>query len=317
MSLVVRIAGRLATWAKATVPVTDDFVLFVHDEEGGPELAARTMPEALAARLFADDRARDAARDAARALPPAERARLLVSRFGKFDGLGSEVAQQELVAMGEGALDALLEVVGDAKIGWTAAMVLGKLGIPRPDVVDTLRANVGRHLWHAMALGLLGDHAWLAQQPAHVAVSGLTAPLLAWAGTRSAVDYQPLTALLDRGDTKLVRAVEAALAPGKSYGAITADAVPSALEGLSSRHAAIRWHAAAVLGHRPLGTALGARILPALAERLDDPSPLVRRLAVLSIGAWKADGAWLRPRLEAMRDDSNDVVRKIVAHVLT
>lgn len=76
----------------------------------------------------------------------------------------------------------------------------------------------------------------------------------------------------------------------------------------------MRWHAAAILGDRALGRATD--VVPALAARLDDPHPIVRRIAVLSIGYWKKAAAPFHGAIERLRAEPNEGVRTIVEHVL-
>lgn len=83
-----------------------------------------------------------------------------------------------------------------------------------------------------------------------------------------------------------------------------------------SEHPVVRWHAASRLGDRSFGARVGKKILPALARGLADPDPTVRRLVVLSISYWKAAAAPYRGAIEALRQDADELVRRIVEHVL-
>jgi len=87
--------------------------------------------------------------------------------------------------------------------------------------------------------------------------------------------------------------------------------VTEALSGLSSKHAIVRWHAASVLGERRLGVAAGKRILPALQRALSDAHPTVRRLAVLSILAWKGAAKPYLAAIDALRSDPDESVRDV------
>lgn len=309
-AILVRIARRLRDEARELLRVTEDFVCFWHDEEGGPELAGRSIPRRQLEKLFALELAnrRELARVTSE--PPDKRAAYLVTRFGSVDGVSREDAERELLAMGPGAVDALVSVVPDLEHGWQAAKLLGEIGISNAAVLSALRARVDQH-WCTAALGMLGDHAWLAQQTPEVAVDGLVAPLRA-GGLRGRLDYRPLEAHLD-GEPRARKLAEQALAPGRSYAAIAVSDVDEAMRGLASGHDVVRWHAAAVLGERSLGAAAGKRILPALAAVLGDRNALVRRLAVLSLSYWKAAARPHFAAMRALRRDPDPVVRSVAA----
>jgi len=315
--VLVRLTRRLRDEAPSLLTTSGNFVVFWHDEEGGPDLAARTIPRALYERLFARQVDDARKRRAAAEMPAGERSAFLVTRFGVYEGVTSEDAQRELLALGEAALPALTGTLTDPKHAWTAAKVIGQIGIATPEIIEALRAR-GDELWFAMALGMLGDHDWLASRSPAVAAQGLCARLKAITagGPPRPLDYAPLERYLDAAGEGARARVEEELEPGSSYAAISGDDVDEALRGLDSPHAVVRWHAASTLGHRGLGAAAGKRILPALARLLTDPHPVVRRLAVLSISYWKAAARPYRPSIEALRDDPDEVVRRIVEHVL-
>lgn len=63
------------------------------------------------------------------------------------------------------------------------------------------------------------------------------------------------------------------------------------IRGLNSAHVVIRQHAAFVAGDRALGKAVSKKLLPTLAEKLTDPVPNVRLLALLALSYWKSDAA--------------------------
>ena len=317
MRLVVRVARRLRDVAPRLIRVTDDFVLYVADEEGGPELASRTIPRALFARLFTPQVEEKTEEARVAAMPPKKRAAFLVTRFGTFGAMGTETAQRELLRMGGVALDALLGALDDPKNGWTAAMLVGKIGVSRPDVVEALRRRAAESHWHATALGMLGDHGWLAEQPVTVAAHGFAAPYKAISAGRSRpLDYRPLERFLGAAGEPARAAIAEELAPGSSYVSAQRGDVPVALRGLGSAHAPVRWHAASLLGERGLGAAAGKTILPALAGRLGDPDPIVRRLAVLAISYWKAAGRAHRDAIATLSGDPDPLVRRTVEHVL-
>lgn len=314
MRVIVRVTRRLRDALPRHVPVTDDFVAFVHDEDGGAALAARTIPKRRYEALFAPQVERAAERARVRAMPEAERAALLVDRLR--GSAGREEAGRELLAIGPAAVPALLAVVHDAEMGWDAARLLAGIGEATDAVIAALRARAAESRWHAMALGALGDHEWLAAQPTAVAVQGLCAPLRRITGARGPLRYAPLEAYLDGAPDEVREAVEEVLEVGSGLGTITVDDLPEALRGLRSPHAVIRWHAAGALWDRGLGRRAGRLALPALVEALADPHPLVRRIAILSIEAWKADAAPHLPAIEPLRDDPDPTVRAVAGMVL-
>ena len=167
MAGLVRLARRLRKVAPELLPVTDDFVCFVHDEEGGSELAARST---------------------------------------------------------------LLTVLDHPQNGWTAAMLVGNIGIGRPDLIEALRRRARKSHWHASALGMLGDYAWLSKQPPEVTVHAMVAPLKAiCAGRPRPLDYRPIEQFLDNAEQRLRKRIEKELEPGSSYVSAAKTDVPEAL----------------------------------------------------------------------------------------
>lgn len=203
-------------------------------------------------------------------------------------------------------------------IAKTAAKLLGEIGIATPEVIRALRPHVDGAIWPPAALGLLGDFEWLAQQSPPLALAGLAAPLkgISTAARGVPLDYSHLTRYLDRAGKRAIARAEQELEPGSSGCEIAATDVDEALRGLVSRHAVIRWHACGVLGERALGTAAGKRILPALAERLRDEHRIVRRLAVLSLSAWKGAAKPYRSQMATLAKDPDEVVRRVATSVL-
>jgi HEAT repeat protein len=313
----IALARRLRDVAPTLLATTDDFVVFVHDQDGGYEVAALTIAPELVARFFALEEAEKRERAAVGAILVSERAAFLVTRFSHFDGVDTETAQGELLKIGEPALDALLSVLDHQEDGWNAAMLVGKIGVSRPDLVAALRRRAHESHWHATALGMLGDFDWLGRQPGAVAVHGFVAPLKAIAAGRPRpLDYRPLERFLDGADSAARELAEEELAPGSSYVPAEVGDVAEAVRALGSAHAVVRWHAASMLGERGLGEDAGKVALPALARALADPHPVVRRLAVLAIGDWKRAARRYRDDIARLGDDPDEVVRQVVEYVL-
>jgi HEAT repeats/Domain of unknown function (DUF4303) len=318
LGVLVRVAARLRDEAPTLLEVSHDFVAFVHDE-AHIELARETIDQERFEKLF--PATVEAARQRAELVqkPPAERVQQLVAALGSFgEGVSSELAQAELAQLGAVAIPALLPLLEQPERRWLAAKLLGELGCATPEVIAALRAHATKELWAAIALGMLGDGAWLIEQSPAVAIDGLTAPLKAISTKvhRAPLDYATLEQYLDHAGQPATLFAEEALAAGSSYRTLQPDDIEEALRALSSPHAVIRWHAASLLGQRALGKAVASRILPALAARLTDAHPIVRRLAVLSLSDWKSAAKPYRPAIEALAQDPDEVVRKIVAHVL-
>ncbi len=313
--VLTRTARALRADVLQVLTCTDDFVCFWHDEEGGPELARKTIAKALANRLFARESAQKRENQKVAKQPPNERAAFLVTRFGQFEGVTTEKAQRELLAMGGAAIDVLVKALSDKKEGLTAARVLGQIGIATPRVIAALRKRADE-LWFAMALGMLGDFEWLSKQKPATAVHGLTARLKAITagGAPRPLDYAPLEAWLAK-NRKGRSLVEQELAPGRSFVSIQKSDVDEAVRALSSPFPVVRWHAASVLRERELGAAAGAKALPALAGVLGDKHALVRRLAVLSLSYWKAASKPYHAAIRAMKKDSDPVVRDVAAKI--
>lgn len=318
--VLVRLARRLRDVAPDLLTVTEDFITFMHDDEGGPALARRTIPKRRFEALFAATVKSDRERRAVTGHAPADQAAFLVTRFDCHgDGVTSEDAQRQLLVLGEEAVPALLSVVDNERTGWLAAKLLGTIGCATTKVIAALREQATCGSWHARALGMLGDDEWLAnaEDPA-VAVAGLTAPLKATttAERTPPLSYRALEAYLDDADIKARTRAEQELQPGRSFAKLGPDGVDEALRALSSKHAVIRWHAASLLGNRGLGKAAGKLILPALAEVLLDDHALVRRLAVLAISRWKGASKPYRAAIAALENDPDGTVRKIVSYAL-
>jgi hypothetical protein len=316
--VLLRLARNLRKEFPSLLPATPDFVCFVHDEELGFQLARQSIPRNLVEKHFAPQLRDAASRNDLGSMEEDERARYLVTRFGRFEGVSTEVAQVELLKMRSAALPALIDGLDDPDHGWTAAMVLGRIGIPDRDAIAALRKGAQGHHWHSRALGMLGDHAWLSAQALDVAVTGLCARLKAISQGESSppLDYRPLEQFLDKADEEARAMVEGELKPGSSSVDIVASDADEAVRGMRSAHAVVRWHAASVAGERSLGEKAGRLLLPALATLLDDQHPVVRRVAAVSIGYWKAQARKLRPLLEKLVDDPDESVSRAIHFAL-
>ena len=318
--VVLTLTHRLVGWSAQNLPLAPDAVVFWFDAEGGPELAAETIPQELFGRLFAPQVQKAMDMTALSKLPRREQAAYLVTRFGVYEGITSEDAQRRLRWLGRTAVPALMGVLDDPEVGWMAAKLLGHIEKPTKKMIAALRSGAAQSFWHPTALGMLGDDAWLAEQDPEVAAVGLTARMKAISGLNPTppLDYGALEAWLEGASEEAVARVEAELEPGQSYVTIRARDVDEALRGLGSAHAVVRWHAASVLGDRTLGKKAAARVPGALAEALSDGHPFVRRLSALSLGWWRAKGAPFEDALAALSEsDPDETVRWAATHALT
>lgn len=312
---LVGLAAALRDHAKRVLTVTDDFVAYIFDESGGPAMAARTIDPERFARLFPLEVEGERALAAVREMPPPARAAFLVSRLGQHDGaVSSEDAQRELRAMGADALDALSALLTDPTAGWMAAMSLAEIGESRPDVIERLRARAEER-WFATALGALGDLEWLLEQEEDVALLGIIAPLRRAHEILRPLDYRPLEAWLTAGTDERRARVEKELGPGSGGARIAPSDVEEALRGSTSEHAVVRWHACSALSWREVAASKADRVLPALAARLEDPHPLVRRVAVVGLEMWKGQAAPYHAAIAKLRDDPDEIVRYIAEGV--
>lgn len=297
---------QLAAGLPGLVQSTPDAIAYWFTGRG-LEVVRRTVPDALVERFFPKDLARQRLRERVAAAPLDERLSFYAAHVRSNADFSWEEAQAGLVAAGAAAIPFALNLfdVGEVAPG---AMVLARLGIASPDVIATLRPHAAG-LWPAMALGRLGDIDWLLTQPLATAVRGLTAPYKAITqGPRLvALDYTTLERLL----TELPAAValaEKELSPGHSPVRAQRGDEEVLLRGLSSSHRVVRWHAVSLCGLRDLDP----RVLPAVADRLDDEDATTRRLAVLTLRRWKDAAAPFASRIAALANDPDALVRRTV-----
>ncbi len=216
--------------------------------------------------------------------------------------------ETQILKLRERAIPMLLDALGDPKQAWSAADILGPLGIPDERVIAALRtrAQNGHELnFHdTIALELLGDTEFLLKlagdaKARKIAIRGITIRYSSWASDIKQIplDYRPIERLLE--DQECKGSVE------KFYDSpkIVAADIDEALRGLQSKHGLIREHATCVLCDPRLGKEASKRILPALAARLRDRRATVRRLAILSLGRWKKLGQAYSPEVRKLLKD--------------
>lgn len=224
--------------------------------------------------------------------------------------------QPEILKLGKPAIPFLCEVLtSNANDDWVAASLLAKIGIADAKAIQILKARAAsghggaRH--DVNALAVLGEAKFLLQlatqaKTRDVAVQGLCccySRFMDASRQEHRLDYQPMERLLAlpgcKGQVEELYSGACQIQP---------DDVEEALRGLASKHAVIREHAVSVLGNPKLGTQSAKRILPALAERLQDKSSVVRRLAILSLGRWKKAAAPFVVDVKRLTKDSDSTV---------
>lgn len=325
IDMLVGAAAKIRQALGDAPQLAPDFVVFLHDEEGGPALVRRCIGDAAFARLFPEEMAEEAERRRVAALPAAGQVPYLIERLGRVDGaIGSEEAEQMLRAIGAPAVPALLARMGDgrARDGARHARLLGCLGVASPEVLALLQRQMAvardepARAWAARALAYLGQSGWLLEQfalaPSRLLVEGLCAPYSAFRDpTPLPLDYRPLETLL-AGPADTAALARQILRPGSSWCTLRPGELDEALRGLASPHAFVRRHAASLLHDRGLGSEAGRRLLPALAERLgQDPDADVRWEALYSLAAWKHEARpWQAAIAQAAQHDADQRVRE-------
>ncbi|RQO55672.1 hypothetical protein DBV14_11660 [Variovorax sp. KBW07] len=337
IDMLVSAAQKIRAALGNAPQLAPDFVVFLHDDENGLDLARRSIGDAAFRKLFPKETESEHERLRVAAMPVEERVSWLVGRLGRFDGrpIDASDAEKWLVDIGAPAVPALLDLLARprGKFSLEAARMLGHIGLATPDVLAALRkkllapADRSTHAWCAATLAYLGNSDWLFEQlaawrdqpeRAAVAVRGLCAPYSAFRDpTPVTLDYRPLETLLS-GSTATVEVVLEKLKPGTSYCTLRPGEVDEALRGMVSPHAFVRRHAASVADDRGLGAAAGERLLPALADRLaHDEDANVRWQAARGLLAWKREALpWQAVMQRAALHDADDRVREAARECL-
>ncbi len=289
--------------------VTDDFVVYIDDEEYGLDLIKRCVPARLFKKLFDD-----LDKPNLKSLSTEERLAKYMEEIWSYE--------KEILAMGSAAIAPLIKKLEDTKDGWVAAATLADLNQPTEAVISALRKHAqipgGTGSQSARALHLLGDVEFLYGLLAHKdlqdqTVEGILVGLMTTASDRKsplALDYRHVERLLAMNSPTIEARVVEELKPGSSFIEIKPSDVDETLRGLNSPHVVIRQHAACVAGDRALGKAAGKRLLPVLAEKLADPVPNVRRLALLALSYWKADAVPYHAEMKKLQKDKDPQVRE-------
>ncbi|SPO66982.1 DUF4303 domain-containing protein [Pseudomonas sp. JV241A] len=276
--------------------VAKDFIVFFHDEYGGPELAAKSLSPRQFLHHFPEQDATEQERRRVAALADDQQVNYYLSCLSRPQPIDGEEASRWLIARGASATAALVHLLQKGPERWRAAMILGLAGVAEAAAIEALRLQVvngtepSTRRWSANALGYLGDFDWLLAQAADTQLAGFSvvgccASLRAFRdqGAQPGVlDYRPLETLLQRYPQCAADAEET-IKPGSSFCTLSNGDIEEAVRGLASEHVAIRRHAACVLDNRRLGKRKLAPALAALRECLNDADPKVAYLAGLTL----------------------------------
>jgi hypothetical protein len=293
---VARAATALGKHYAKDSRVGKDFIVYFHDEMGGPDLARTSISPRLFLRHFPEQDVTEQTRRMVAALPEAEQVTYYIQRLNCYDGIDSEEAEAWLIHHGAIALPGLIETLERGPSHCSAARILGLACITDPFVITSLRRYLiegkdeAARDWCARALGYLGDFEWLlslatSPQTVNFAVHGSCANLSSFRGRgaqRVILDYTPLEHLLDRAPD-CAAAIEEMIKPGSSFCDIGNSDIPEALRGVASPHVSVRRHAICVLNNRRLRKKEFPRIVEALQACMQDGDQKVRYLAKLTV----------------------------------
>jgi hypothetical protein len=307
--ILLHVTKRLYQKYSKHPQVTDDFVVYIDDDEYGRDLIKRCVPARLYKKHFDGLDKPNLSK-----LSPEERLAIYIKDIWSYE--------KEILAMGVNAIPALIEKLNDPENGWAAAGILADIGQPTEAVISALRKHArtkgGTGELSANALHLLGDVEFLyellnSEELLNQAVDGILKGLKVGASDRKVplpLNYSHAERLLAMNSPAIEARVIEALKPGSSF----IDPKPSDLDelirGLNSPHVPIRQHAACVAGDRALGKAVGKKLLPVLAEKLTDSVPNVRRLALLALSYWKSDAAPYHAEMKKLQKDKDPQVRE-------
>lgn len=315
-TILVRVAKGLYRKFAGSDQVTDDFVVYIDDEEGDMELIERTVPAKLFKKHFAQFKQPTID---TKEVSPKDLLKKYIDEIYLY--------RDQILAFGEAAIEPLIKKLDDPEGGWAAAGVLADLNLPRKAVINALRKQTSTYSATAehcsRALLLLGDVEFLfslvenAKTRPH-AVVGIVTGLKVSASERKpplALDYRHVERLLALKSPVIKRQLDKEIVPGSSLIEIVESDVDELLRGLESPHTVIRQHAVSVAGDRSLGKAAGKRLLPIIAESLNDPVANIRRLALLSLSYWKAAANPYHAQMKALQRDEDASVRQYARDV--
>lgn len=264
-----------------------DIVVVAMDEAW--ELIPRCLTTAQLQRHFPE--LAEAQRELARlaALPAETRAAELITLPAS---IGREKALDLLKDIGAAVVPLVVEQLSLAREKWQWAKLLAELGVADEPVIaalDPVLANKKLpepdRAWAAAALARLGRMDLVTDRlerlPEEVGVRGLTGPYMSFRdhGVHGPLDYAPLADALTRHPSWQAAVVKR-FTPGGAFCELARDEIPTALDALSSAHAAIRRHAVIVLSYAPMDAVQQEEYAATLARLgREDPDPAVRDTA--------------------------------------
>jgi hypothetical protein len=111
--------------------VAKDFIVFFHDEYGGPELAAKSLSPRQFLHHFPEQDATEQERRRVAALADDQQVNYYLSCLSRPQPIDGEEASRWLIARGASATAALVHLLQKGPERWRAAMILGLAGWPR------------------------------------------------------------------------------------------------------------------------------------------------------------------------------------------
>ena len=311
----VKVAKKLTTELKKHPRAEKDFGVFLFSEEDEIEVLRRCMTPSKFKKLF----------PRLQTELEATKQRASSSLDSKLDVYRQDLRrfEFEILKLGAQAVPMLRDALHDRKQAWAAADCLARIGIPDPDVVQILKERARRSYalgFHdTTALALLGEVEFLlkladsakTRDNAVQAICSLYSVSIDRCLQPRLLDYRPMEHLLEKPGCKgKVKALFSGCCQ------IDSGDVDEALRGLESKHHVIREHAVIVLGDRRLGAKAAARILPALAKRLQDRSATVRRLTILALSRWKKTARPYAAEIRILFNDPDAEVASTAKHYL-
>lgn len=290
--------------------VTKDFVVYFDDEVGGLEWIEETVPPKLFEKLFS------AYKQSVVDIPPG----VVDPRL--FEDLVSH--EEKILALGDAAIEPLIVKLDDPSLGYLAATYLGKLQKPTPRVIEALRSRLtstpGVSTASANALALLNDMEFLFQATHNenhrkLALSGILHRIKRASQAYIPLDYRWLERILALGQPAITEIILNSTKPEIFSAEIKPSDVDEALRGLQSPYEVVQLHATMALGDRALGKEASKKILPALVHQLQNPSPAIRRMAILSLSFWKAAAKPYHAEMRKCLEDPVSMVRSAAGSI--
>ncbi|MEW4451504.1 hypothetical protein AB1L30_02355 [Bremerella sp. JC817] len=309
----IRVAKSISKAFKKHPQVTQDFGAFVFTEENEVETLRKCVSPARFRRLFPNIQEMIDNEEQLSGSPVDQKLALYRKDLWEH--------RQQIIQLGHDALPLLLDVLqNDKDQDWAAADLIGEMGLDDPQAIALLRrrASTGKETcFHdTTALAMLGDHDFLfcltrKVKTRKIAVEGILSLYnddLAFA-RKIPLDYRLAEQVLS--DKWCQKQMEKERAGGRP---IQVSDIDEALRGLDSAQAWIRQHAVCCLGDKRLGKKQSERILPSLAEKLNDRRANVRRLAIISFHDWGKLAKPYLPEIRNLAEDRSEDVADTARH---